>query len=90
MDLSILQPFHRTESLDYAIVAKGSVVLQIDDGKKVTLNGDILCQRGTAHAWRNESSEWARVYFVRLVSLSSVYSMPLLIHPYFRCKARRH
>ena len=66
MDLSILQPFHRAESLDYAIVAKGSVVLQQDDGKKVTLNeGDILCQRGTAPAWRNQCSE-AQAYFVLL------------------------
>ena len=67
MDLSILQRFHRTESLDYAIVAKGSVVLWLDDGKKVILNeGGILCQRGTAPAWRNQCSEWARVYFVLL------------------------
>jgi len=42
-------------------------VLQLDDGKKVTLNeGDVVCQRGTSHCWRNESSEWSRIYFVLL------------------------
>jgi hypothetical protein len=41
--------------------------MQLDDGKKVALNeGDVVCQRGTAHSWRNESSEWARIYFVLL------------------------
>ena len=62
-----LQPFHRTHSLDYGIVAKGTIVLELDDGKRVTLKeGDTIVQRGTIHAWRNESTEWARIYFIVL------------------------
>lgn len=58
-------------SMDYAIVVKGSIVLQLDGGKKVTLNeGDVACQRGTAHSWSNESSEWTRIYFVLLGQFS--------------------
>lgn len=53
--------------MDYAIIIKGSIVLQLDDAKTITLNeGDIVCQRGTIHSWRNESSEWCRIYFVML------------------------
>ncbi|KAI0077179.1 hypothetical protein K474DRAFT_1582155, partial [Panus rudis PR-1116 ss-1] len=58
---------HRTLSIDYAIVTKGSVVLELDDGKRVTLNaGDVAVQRGTLHGWRNESTEWSRTFFVAL------------------------
>ncbi|KAJ7474286.1 hypothetical protein FB451DRAFT_1398270 [Mycena latifolia] len=60
-------PVHRTVSLDYGIVAKGSVVLELDDGKRITLNeGDTIVQRGTMHGWRNESTEWTRIYVVLL------------------------
>ncbi|KAJ7924212.1 hypothetical protein B0H13DRAFT_1706799 [Mycena leptocephala] len=60
-------PLHRTVSLDYGIVAKGSVVLELEDGERVTLNaGDTVIQRGTMHCWRNETAEWARMYFVGL------------------------
>ncbi|KAF8148354.1 hypothetical protein K438DRAFT_1625557 [Mycena galopus ATCC 62051] len=63
-----VSPVHRTVSLDYGIVAKGSIVLELDDGSRITLNeGDTIVQRGTMHAWRNESkTEWARIYFVVL------------------------
>ncbi|KAF7340311.1 Cupin-2 domain-containing protein [Mycena venus] len=62
-----VSPAHRTVSLDYGIVAKGSMVLELDDGEKITLNeGDTIVQRGTMHTWRNESTEWARIYFVVL------------------------
>ncbi|KAJ7087042.1 hypothetical protein C8R43DRAFT_908988 [Mycena crocata] len=63
-----VSPMHRTVSLDYGIVAKGSIVLELDDGKRITLNkGDTIVQRGTMHTWRNESAtEWARIYFVVL------------------------
>ncbi|KAJ6474473.1 hypothetical protein C8R47DRAFT_710031 [Mycena vitilis] len=62
-----VSPVHRTVSLDYGIVAKGSIVLELEDGERVTLKeGDTVVQRGTMHAWRNESTEWARIYFVVL------------------------
>ncbi|KAJ7447878.1 hypothetical protein B0H11DRAFT_2081871 [Mycena galericulata] len=58
---------HRTVSLDYGIVAKGSVVLELEDGERVTLSeGDTVIQRGTMHCWRNETTEWARMYFIGL------------------------
>ncbi|KAF8989296.1 cupin 2, conserved barrel domain protein [Cyathus striatus] len=60
-------PFHRTVTLDYGIVTKGSIVLELDDGKRTTLNeGDVICQRSAIHKWINESNEWTRIYFVML------------------------
>ncbi|KAJ7649541.1 hypothetical protein DFH06DRAFT_1331904 [Mycena polygramma] len=63
-----VSPFHRTVSLDYAVVVKGSVVLELDDGKRVKVNeGDTVVQRGTIHAWKNESTtDWARIFFITL------------------------
>ncbi|KAJ7356403.1 hypothetical protein DFH08DRAFT_770448 [Mycena albidolilacea] len=62
-----VSPAHRTVSLDYGIVVKGSMVLELDDGERITLNeGDTVVQRGTMHTWRNESTEWARICFVVL------------------------
>ncbi|KAE8165095.1 hypothetical protein BDV40DRAFT_309904 [Aspergillus tamarii] len=55
--------FHRSITLDYAIVGKGSVVLSLDDGSKVTLNeGDVVVQRATMHGWSNVTDQWARIY----------------------------
>ncbi|KAK6987486.1 hypothetical protein R3P38DRAFT_3101403, partial [Favolaschia claudopus] len=62
-----VSPMHRTISLDYGIVAKGTIVLEMEDGSRVTLTeGDTVVQRGGMHCWRNETSEWGRMYFVGL------------------------
>ncbi|KAJ7716216.1 hypothetical protein DFH07DRAFT_862359 [Mycena maculata] len=62
-----VSPLHRTVTLDYVIVAKGSVTLELEEGQRIILNeGDTVVQRGTMHTWRNETTEWARVYFVML------------------------
>ncbi|KNG90963.1 hypothetical protein ANOM_000711 [Aspergillus nomiae NRRL 13137] len=55
--------FHRSITLDYVIVGKGSVVLGLEDGSKVTLNeGDMVVQRATMHGWSNTTEQWARLY----------------------------
>jgi quercetin dioxygenase-like cupin family protein len=49
---------HRTETIDYGVIVKGSLVLELDDGVEVTLNtGDVFVQRGTIHAWHNRGTE---------------------------------
>lgn len=57
---------HRTQSLDYAVVLDGNVVLELDDGSRTLVaRGDVAVQRATIHAWTNASAtEWARVLFV--------------------------
>lgn len=56
---------HRTLSMDYAVIQKGNIVLAMDGGEKVALQeGNIVIQRGTNHAWRNEGAEVCRMVFV--------------------------
>lgn len=56
--------FHRTDSLDYAVVLDGEVVLMVDDGETVVRPGDIVVQRATSHAWSNRTDRPARMLFV--------------------------
>lgn len=60
---------HRTPTLDYVTVVKGSVVLELDDGMKISLSqGDTIVQHGARHAWRNPGTEPATLSFVMLGS----------------------
>jgi quercetin dioxygenase-like cupin family protein len=62
-------PVHRTISLDLAVVLKGEVVLELDDGVETVLNEhNCLVQRGTIHGWHNRTEEPSRVIFVMLPS----------------------
>ncbi|EKM52472.1 uncharacterized protein PHACADRAFT_149157 [Phanerochaete carnosa HHB-10118-sp] len=59
--------FHRTISLDHCVLTNGSLTLVLDDNKRVVLKpGDVVVQRGTIHAWINETDEWTRMYCVQL------------------------
>ncbi|OQV01449.1 Cupin domain-containing protein [Cladophialophora immunda] len=60
---------HRNESLDYGVVLKGSLQLLLDDGAVETLReGDVYIQKGTYHAWLNESTEYCRFLTVVIPS----------------------
>src|SRR5579875_2323768 len=60
---------HRSDSIDYAIVLEGAIVMQLDDGLEVTLNrGDTLVQRGTIHNWINRGTVPCVVAFVLLAA----------------------
>jgi hypothetical protein len=56
--------FHKTDSIDYAIVLSGEIYALMDDGEVLLKAGDILIQRGTNHAWSNRTDETACVAFV--------------------------
>lgn len=48
---------HTTPTVDYAIVVKGDLWLELDDGHETHLAaGDVVVQNGTRHAWRNHGS----------------------------------
>jgi quercetin dioxygenase-like cupin family protein len=61
-----LSPMHRTVSLDYGVVLEGEVDLVLDSGERKTMQrGDVAIQRGTNHAWQNNSkTTWARMMYV--------------------------
>jgi mannose-6-phosphate isomerase-like protein (cupin superfamily) len=56
--------FHKTHSVDYAIVLSGEIHALMDEGEVLLKAGDVLIQRGTNHAWSNRSDAPAYLAFV--------------------------
>lgn len=56
--------FHKTDTVDYAIVLAGEIHALMDEGEVLLKAGDVLIQRGTNHAWSNRTDEPALVAFV--------------------------
>jgi hypothetical protein len=56
--------FHKTASVDYAIVLAGEIYALMDEGEVLLKPGDVLIQRGTNHAWSNRSDQPATLAFV--------------------------
>jgi hypothetical protein len=56
--------FHKTHSIDYAIVLKGEIYALMDEGEVLLKAGDVLIQRGTNHAWSNRTDAPCTVAFV--------------------------
>ncbi len=55
---------HRTDSVDYAIVLEGRITMLLDDTEYFLKAGDVVVQRGTNHAWSNQSGQVCRMAFV--------------------------
>lgn len=58
--------FHKTPTLDYAIVLDGEIYALLDEGETLMRRGDILIQRATNHSWSNRSGKICRMAFVLL------------------------
>ena len=56
--------FHRTHTVDYAIVLDGEVYAMMDQGEVLLRAGDVLVQRGTNHAWSNRTEKPVRIAFI--------------------------
>ncbi|HEY2134449.1 MAG TPA: cupin domain-containing protein [Xanthobacteraceae bacterium] len=56
--------FHKTSSVDYAIVLSGEIYALMDVGEVLLKTGDVLIQRGTNHAWSNRTDAPATLAFV--------------------------
>ena len=58
---------HRTPTLDYVTVLRGTLTLELDDGETVELRpGDTVVQQGARHAWRNRTDKPATISVVLL------------------------
>lgn len=56
---------HTTPTIDYAIVLRGEIWLELDEGAVRHLKQhDVAIQNGTRHAWRNRTSEPTLMAFV--------------------------
>jgi hypothetical protein len=60
----LMEPFnpdhpgmHTTESIDYTFLVSGQVYLELDSGEYLLNPGDVVVQRGTAHAWRVRATQ---------------------------------
>jgi quercetin dioxygenase-like cupin family protein len=58
-------PMHRTNSVDYGILLEGELDMEVDGGETVHLrSGDVVVQRGTNHAWINNSDRPAKMAWI--------------------------
>jgi mannose-6-phosphate isomerase-like protein (cupin superfamily) len=56
---------HCTNTVDYAVVMSGEIDMVFPSGKKVHLvEGDVLVQQGTPHAWVNHGKSNCRIAFI--------------------------
>jgi hypothetical protein len=61
--------FHKTDTIDYAIVLDGEIYALMDREERLMQAGDILIQRGTNHAWSNRTEQDVHVAFVLIDAL---------------------
>jgi quercetin dioxygenase-like cupin family protein len=60
---------HRTDSLDYAVIMKGEIDMELETGDITHLKaGDVIVQRGTVHNWVNRGPEPCVIAFVLIAA----------------------
>ena len=60
---------HRTDSLDYAVIMKGEIDMELETGEITHLKaGDVVVQRGTVHNWINSGTEPCVIAFVLIAA----------------------
>jgi quercetin dioxygenase-like cupin family protein len=60
--------WHRTDTIDYAIVLAGEIWMQLDEGEVHLRQGDVIIQRGTMHNWENRGTEPCLMAFVLIAT----------------------
>ncbi len=60
--------WHRTDSVDYAIVISGEIWMELDEGEVHLNRGDVVIQRGTIHNWVNRGTEPCIMAFVLIAT----------------------
>jgi quercetin dioxygenase-like cupin family protein len=58
---------HTSDTIDYGVVVRGEMTLELDDGQKIHLRqGDCIVQNGTRHRWRNPLTEPCLMAFISI------------------------
>ncbi|KAF8198744.1 hypothetical protein K438DRAFT_1583916 [Mycena galopus ATCC 62051] len=58
-------PMHRTQSVDYAVILAGEIVLALNNSDEKTVRaGEFIVQRGANHAWHNRTQAPCRIAVV--------------------------
>jgi quercetin dioxygenase-like cupin family protein len=63
-------PMHVTETLDFVVVLTGELRLIMEEGDILLQAGDTVIQRGTLHAWANDSDQECVVAGILISALS--------------------
>jgi mannose-6-phosphate isomerase-like protein (cupin superfamily) len=58
--------YHSTTTVDYAIVVKGELVMIVGDEEVTLQAGDVVIQRGAAHAWHNYTATIATIIVIMI------------------------
>jgi len=64
----VAQRWHRTDSIDYAVVLSGEIDMQMDEGEAHLRAGDVIVQRGTIHNWVNRGTAPCVIAFVLIAT----------------------
>lgn len=57
---------HATDTLDYIIVLKGRLTLELEAGEVLCGPGDCIVDRGVVHSWRNDGPDVATIATVTI------------------------
>jgi mannose-6-phosphate isomerase-like protein (cupin superfamily) len=60
----VAERWHRTDSIDYAVILSGEIDMQMDEGEVHLKAGDFVVQRRTTHNWVNRGTEPCVIAFV--------------------------
>ncbi len=60
--------WHRTPTVDYVLGLDGDLVLELEEERVVLHPGDVVVQRATNHAWRNEGDRPVRMFAVMVAA----------------------
>ncbi len=64
----VAKRWHRTDSIDYAVVLSGEIYMQLDEEEVHLKAGDVMIQRGTMHNWVNRGTEPCRIAFILIAT----------------------
>ncbi len=64
----VAERWHRTDSIDYAVVLSGEIDMQMDEGETRLKAGDVIVQRGTMHNWVNRGTVPCVIAFVLIAT----------------------
>ena len=64
----VVERWHKTDSIDYAIVLSGEIYMQLGEEEVHLTAGNVLVQRGTVHNWENRGTEPCIIAFVLIAT----------------------
>lgn len=64
----VAKRWHRTDSIDYAVVLSGEIDMQLDEEEVHLKAGDVMIQGGTMHNWINRGTEPCLIAFILIAT----------------------